>query len=236
MAAAAAQQSSQLETIPAETAKKIVPILLEIERKGYKPDSDELYRYTFLAQMLVTGTARADLVNKKLSQMYRVFEIQHGKREALALMIFLFKSCGDSTSIERLEALVYTSGHYQVPLFAGKRVNEEEREKFNFRNLIVHITDELEESKRDDLVTILQSETEEDGDPTLRTNYKKILELMVKACYSGVLSTQNPSAKLLEWLRQLGFIEGGALSVMKEIANYDSKKQFPGCGLDSMEY
>ena len=88
--------------------------------------------------------------------MYSVFETQHGKREALALMIHLFKSCNDPLSAEKLEALINADGHYhRTPLlFSGRRVNEEEREKFNFRNLIVHTADELEESKQEDLVTL----------------------------------------------------------------------------------
>ena len=59
-----------------------------------------------LAQRLVTGTARTSLEKKKLSQIYNVFETQHGKREVLALMIFLFKSCDDPLSAEKLEALI----------------------------------------------------------------------------------------------------------------------------------
>ena len=138
---------------------------------------------------------------------------------------------------KKLEALVNSDGHYhRAPLlFSGKRVSEEEREKFNFRHLIVCIADELEESKREDLVTILQDQTGEDGD-SKATNYRNILDLMTKACNSGVLNAQDPRTKLLEWLEQLGYRIGGDLSMMREVTQFDSKKQFPGCGPDSMEY
>ena len=184
------------------------------------------------------ATDRNDLVKKKLSQMYSVFEKQHGKREALALMIFLFKSCDDPLSVEKLETLINADGgHYhRAPLlFSGRRVSEEEREKFNFRKLTVHTADELEESKREDFVTLLQDQLGEDGDPKA-TNYRNILDLMTKACNSRTLDVQDPKAKLLEWLGQLGFKIGGDLTVMKEITQFDSKKQFPGSGPDSMQY
>lgn len=238
MAAAAPQQSSRLEEIPAEVTKQIVPTLLEIERKKYKLGSDEHYKYFYLAQRLVTGTARNSLEKKKLSQMYSIFETQHGNKEALALMIFLFKSCDDSPRAEKLEALINADGRYRRSplLFSGKsRVSEEEREKFNFRHLIVRIVDELEESKREDLITILQDQTEEEGD-SKATKYRNILDLMTKACNSGVLNVRDPRTKLLEWLEQLGYKIGGDLSVMKEIPQFDSRKQFPGCGHDSMDY
>ena len=127
-----------------------MPTLLQIERRKYKPGTDEHYRYFYLAQRLVTGTEKNNLVKKKLSQMYSIFETQHGKREALALMILLFKACDDPLSAEKLEALVNADGghHRRAPLlFSGRRVSEEEREKFNFRKLTVRTADELEESK-----------------------------------------------------------------------------------------
>ena len=233
MAAATSQQSSRLEEIPAEITSLIVPTLLEIERKKHKFGTDEHYRYFYLAQKLVTGPARNSLEKKKLSQMYSVFETQHGKREALALMVHLFKLCNDPLSAEKLEALVNADGgqhhHRQPLLFSGRSVSEEDREKFNCRNLIVHIADELEESKREDLVTLLQDQTGDDGD-SKATNYKNILDLMTKACNSGVLDVRDPRAKLLEWLGQLGFRMGGDLTVMNEISQFDSRKQFPGCG------
>ena len=231
MASAAAHQSSHSEEISAEVTKQIVPTLLEIERRRYRLGHDDHYKYMYLAQRLVSGTARSGLEKKKLSQMYSVFENQHGKREALALMIFLFKSCDDSISAEKLEALIRNDpGHYrQAPLsFSGRRISEEERVKFNFRSLVVRIADELEESKREDLVTILQDQTG-DGD-SRDTNYKTILVLMTKACNSGVLQVQNPNGKLVEWLNQLGYkVDSDDLSVMKEITQFDSKRQFPGC-------
>ena len=239
-AATAHQRSRRLDEIPAEVTSRIVPTLLEIERRKYKPGSDEHYRYLYLAQRLVTGTARNSLEKKKLSQMYSVFEIQHGKGEALALMIYLFKSCDDPISAEKLEGLITGAdpgGHRGAPLFAGRRVSEEERAKFNFRKLAASIANELEESKREDFVTLLQDQTREDGD-TKATNYRNILDLMTKACNSGILEVQEPSCriKLLEWLDQLGYRRGGDLTVMKEIDQFDSRKQFPGRGPDSMQY
>ena len=233
MAAATSQQSSRLEEIPEEITGRIVPTLLEIERRKYRLGTDDHYRYFYLAQKLVTGPARNSLEKKKLSQMYSVFETQHGKREALALMIHLFKLCNDHPSVKKLEALVNANGgqyqHQQPLLFSGRNVSEEDREKFNFRNLIVHIADELEESNREDLVTLLQDQTGEDGD-TNATNYRNILDLMTKACNSCVLDIRDPRAMLLEWLGQLGFRMGGNLTVMNEISQFDSRKQFPGCG------
>jgi hypothetical protein len=213
--------------------------LLEIELTKYKLDTDEHYRYIYLAQRLVPGTERNDLVNKKLSQMYRVFERQHGKGEVLALMIYLFKLCNDPISAEQLEGLVNADGghHHRAPLlFSGRRVIEEERAKFNFRKLTASIADELEESKRQDFVTLLQDQMREDGDRRA-TNYRNILDLMTKACNKGILKVQEPSCrdKLLEWLSQLGYRMGGGLTVMKEIDQFDSKEEFPGCGLDSMQ-
>jgi hypothetical protein len=237
-AAIAHQQPSRLEEIPAEVTSRIVPTLLKIDGQ-YRLGTDKHYRYTYLAQRLVPGTERNDLVNKKLSQMYRVFEKQYGKEEALALMIHLFNLSNDPISAEQLEALV-NAGHYRprAPLlFSGRRVNEEERAKFNFRKLTASIADELEESKREDFITILQDQTGEDRD-TKATNYRNILDLMTKACNSGILEIQQPtcSEKLLEWLGQLGYRMGGDLTVMKEIHQFDSKKRFPGCGPDSMQY
>ena len=242
-AAAAPQRSRRLEEIPAEVTSQIVPILLEIERRKYKPGSDEHYRYLYLAQRLVAGTARNTLEKKKLSQMYSVFETQYGKGEALALMIYLFKSCDDPISAEKLEALVTDAdpgGHYHhrgAPLFAGRRVSEDERAKFNFRKLTASIADELEESKREDFVTLLQDQTGEDGDAKA-TNYRNILDLMTKACNSGVLEVQEPSCKekLLEWLGQLGYRRGGDLTVMQEIDQFDSKKRFPGAAAGGPSY
>lgn len=242
-AAAAPQRSRRLEEIPAEVTSQIVPILLEIERRKYKPGSDEHYKYMYLAQRLVAGTARNTLEKKKLSQMYSVFETQHGKGEALALMIYLFKLCDGPISAEKLEALVTDAdpgGHYHhrgAPLFAGRRVSEDERAKFNFRKLTASIADELEESKREDFVTLLQDQMGEDGDAKA-TNYRNILDLMTKACNSGVLEIQESSCKekLLEWLGQLGYKRGGDLTVMKEIEQFDPREQFPGCGPDSMQY
>ena len=112
MAAATSQQSSRSEEIPTEVTSQIVPTLLQIERRKYKLGTDEHYRYFYLAQRLVTGTEKNNLVKKKLSQMYSIFETQHGKREALALMIFLFKACDDPLSAEKLEALTSADGHY----------------------------------------------------------------------------------------------------------------------------
>ena len=230
MAAATPHQSSQLEEIPAEVTKQIVPTILNIERKKYKLGSDEHYKYMYLAQRLVSGPARSELEKKKLSQMYSVFENQYGKREALALMTFLFNSCDDTISAEKLEVLIQNDGHcHKATLsFSGRRVSEEERQKFNLRRLVVRIADELDESKREDLVTLLQDQT---GDSDSRdTNYKTILVLMTKACNSGLLQVQNPSAKLQEWLSQLGFkADGGDLSVMSEVSQFDSMRQFPGC-------
>ena len=232
MASAAAHQSSHSEEISAEVTKQVVPTLLEIERRKYKLGHDDHYKYMYLAQRLVSGTARSGLEKKKLSQMYSVFENQHGKQEALALMIFLFKSCDDSISAEKLEALLRNDpGHcfrQATLLFSGRRVSDEERAKFNFRSLVVRIADELDESKREDLVTILQDQTG-DGD-SRDTNYKSILVLMTKACNSSILQVQNPSGKLVEWLNQLGFkVDNDDLSVMNEITQFDPKRQFPGC-------
>lgn len=229
MAAATSQQSSRLEEIPEEITGRIVPTLLEIERRKYKLGTDDHYRYFYLAQKLVTGPARNSLEKMKLSQMYSAFDSKHGKREALALMVHLFKVCNDPLSAEKLEALVNADGgqyhhHRQPLLFSGRNVSEEDREKFNFRNLIVHIVDELEESKREDLVTLLEDQTGEDGD-TKATNYRNILNLMTKACNSGILDIRDPKARLSEWLGQIGFRMGGDLTVMNE---FDSGKQFPG--------
>ena len=230
MADATPHQSSQLEEIPVEVTKQIVPTTLKIERKKYKLGSDEHYKYVYLAQRLVSGPARSELENQKLSQMYSVFENQHGKREALALMTFLFNSCDDTISAEKLEAIIQNDGHFhQATLsFSGRRVSEEERQKFNLRRLVVRIADELDESKRVDFVTLLQDQT---GDSDSRdTNYKTILVLITKACNSGLLQVQNPSAKLQEWLSQLGFkADDGDLSVMSEVSQFDSMRQFPGC-------
>ena len=185
----------------------------------------------------MSGAARTNLEEKKLSQMYSVFESQHGPREALALMIFLFRSCDDSLSADKLEAIAPDTGAChsrsgQRPasvLFSGTRVSEEDRTKFNFRNLVVHVAEELDKSKQEDLVTILEAQT---GDSDSRdTKFKTILVQMTKACNAGVLTTQNPSARLLEWLNQLGFADSGEPSVMTAIPKFDSKKQFPGCGL-----
>ena len=245
MAAAAAphapQRSRRLEEIPAEVTSQIVPILLEIERKKYKPGTDEHYRYIYLAQRLVPGTERNGLVNKKLSQIHRVFESQHGKGEALALMIYLFRLCSDPIRADQLEALFNADPGRRPPLlFSGRRISDDERAKFNFRKLTASIADELEESKREDFITILQDQMGEDGDAKA-TNYRNILDLMTKACNSGVLEVQDPSCreKLLEWLGQLGYRRGGDLTVMKEIDQFDSRKQFPGAaagGPNSMQY
>ena len=59
---------------------------------------------------------------------------------------------------------------------------------------------------------------------------------MTIACNSGVLDVQDPRAKLLEWMDQLGFKKGGELSILKEITQFNSMKQFPGCGPDSVQY
>lgn len=220
--------------LPEAVTRQIVPTLLDIERKGYKLGSDAHFKYCHLAQRLVSGAARTELEEKKLSQMYSVFEGQHGSREALALMIFLFRACDDSLSAEKLEALATDLGAHhkgQRPgsvLFSGTRVSEEDRTKFNFRNLIVHIAEELDNSKQEDLITILVDRT---GDSDSKdTKFKTILVQMTKACNVGVLTAQSPSAQLLEWMSQLGFADGGDLSVMTAITKFDSKKQFPGCG------
>ena len=209
-------------------SSQIVPTLLDIERRKYKLGTDDHYKYAYLGQRLIMGTDRSSLHRKKLSQMYSVFDKKHGKIEALALMIFLFKLCDDSDSAEKLEALVD-----RAPLFTGRNVTEEEREKFNFRTLVVRIVDELDESQRNDFVTILQDQIEEDGD-LQSTDYRKILDLMTKACHKGILRVEDPRPNLLEWLKQLGFENGGVLSAMK--GHFDSRKQFPGYGPDYIEY
>ena len=209
-------------------SKKIVPTLLRIERsKGYLPGSDKHYRYAYLAERLVTGMERNKLESKKLSQMYSVFENQHGLMEAIALVSFLFRVCDDMGSAEEIEALV---GQSDSGLrFCGRRVNEEEREKFNIRTLFARLAAELDEEKQKDFITMLQSHI--DDSESKNTDFKTILVLMTKACNSGVLTAQNLSAQLNEWLELLGFSEDGDFSIMKEITNFDSKKQFPGCEL-----
>ena len=182
----------------------------------------------------MSGIARTKLEEKKLSQMYSVFESHHGPREALALMIFLFRSCDDSLSADKLEALTADSGpchtgqRPESVLFAGTRVSEEDRTKFNFRNLVVHIAEELDNSKQEDLITILEAQTGESDSKD--TKFKTILVQMTKACHVGVLKAESPSATLREWLNQLGFTDDGEPSMMTAITKFDPKKKFPGCG------
>lgn len=224
--------------LPEEVSRQIVPTLLAIERRSYRPGSDAHFKYCYLAERLVSGTARTSLEEKKLSQMYGVFESQHGPREALALMIFLFRSCDDSLSADKLEALARAadsspchSGDQRPAssvLFSGTRVSEEDRTKFNFRNLIVHVAEELDNSKQEDLITILEAQTGESD--SRNTKFKTILVQMVKACHVGVITAQSPRETLLEWLKQLGFTDGGDPSMTTAITEFDPKKQFPGCG------
>ena len=223
-------------SLPEVVSRQIVPTLLPIERRSYRLGSDAHFKYYYLAQRLVSGTARQNLEDKKLSQMYSVFESHHGPREALALMIFLFRSCDDSLSADNLEALARADSgpcdSGQRPeslLFSGTRVIEEDRTKFNFRKLVVRIAEELDNSKQEDLITILEAQT---GDSDSKdTKFKTILVQMTKACHAGVLTAQSPSVTLLEWLNQLGFTDDGDPASMRTaVTKFDPKKQFPGCG------
>ena len=199
------------------TDDQALTILFQIDPE-YDIGNDKHNNFCYLAKSFVDGPSRNDIGNKKLSAMKRLFENQVGK-EAISLMCMMLSDCGDPDLSASLMK-------FATSPFAGKTVNEEKRESYNFRRLLVDITNNLESDQLGDMVTRLQQQLQ--CRKSLKTPAQTLLLLFERAWQRNTIMPQKLD-QLKQWL---SVVEREDLK-MKLIDRFDPKKQFPGNCLQS---
>ena len=194
-------------------SKPLLPTLFQIDKK-YTPGSDNHYCFRYLADPFVDGPSRSNLAGMKLSAMKgTVFEKQyHG--ETISLMRMIFSDCGDTKSSDLLKKFDKSP---EIS-FAGRMVQEEKRESYNFRRLMVTIASKLD-TQTNDMVTYLQEEVSSES---AGSDFQTLLLLFTRARQGSIILPQKLD-RLKQWLGDFNRDD-----LIRYVNQFEPKKQFPG--------
>ena len=191
--------------------------LLQINHR-YPPGSDDHYVFCYLAKPLVGGTAQNGLSHMKLSVMKTVFDKQHSE-ETIPLMCMLFLDCGDKKSSDILMEVDTNCSSSSKILFTGKMVEEDKRTHYNFRRMLVHVVTNLDDSQRNDMITLVQDEV---GYESEKNDFQTLLLLFERATQGSIILPQKPD-RLKDWLSEFNRED-----LIRYVNQFEPKKQFPG--------
>ena len=191
----------------------VLPTLFQID-KLYPPGSDNHYCFCFLADPFVGGPSRVDLPSKRLSTMKKVFEKQY-KEETISLMRMIFLDCGDKNSSDLLKEF---DSSMEIS-FTGRTVEEDTRETYNFRCLLMNVASKLDSTQTNDMVTYLK---EEIGYELARSDFQTILLLFVRAHQGSIILPQKLD-RLKQWLAVFNRDD-----LIRYVDQFEPRKQFPG--------